>query len=103
MVLPLGSQNLEIWIMPNGATPAELLDARLTEFKAKHNVEVDISVLDWGVAFTRISEALASGQGPHVLQLGNHLGPLFCGPRLSDRPDPLCRKPGFSSASIPLP
>jgi len=64
------SKTLEIWIEPNGANPQGLLEERLAEFKKETGIEAKVVVLDWGEAWSRITQALESGSGPDVLQLG---------------------------------
>lgn len=69
---------LSIWIMPNGASPKEKLEQRLELFTQKTGIPTQVQVLDWGEAWTRISQALASGQdAPDVLQLGTTWIPYF--------------------------
>jgi len=62
---------LEVWIMPNGASPQSILDQRLEDFKKETGIEAKSVVLDWGEAWSRITQALESGKGPDVLQLGS--------------------------------
>lgn len=61
---------LEVWIMPNGANPQGILEERLAQFTKETKIPAQVVVLDWGEAWSRISEALETGQGPDVLQLG---------------------------------
>lgn len=63
-------QTLEIWIMPNGANPQGILEDILKDFEKQNNVKVNVKVLDWGVAWAKISQALEKGEGPDILQLG---------------------------------
>lgn len=71
-------QPLTVWIMPNGASPQEILEKRLELYTKKTNIPTKVEVLDWGEAWTRISQALA-GQtpAPDVLQLGTTWIPYF--------------------------
>ncbi|NLB62569.1 MAG: extracellular solute-binding protein [Fibrobacter sp.] len=66
----LMAKPLEVWIMPNGANPQGILEERLVQFTKETGLSAKVVVLDWGEAWSRISEALESGQGPDVLQLG---------------------------------
>ncbi len=67
----LAADPLTVWIMPNGASPQEKLEQRLELFTQKTGIKTQVQVLDWGVAWNRISTALATGQdAPDVLQLG---------------------------------
>lgn len=72
------NQPLTVWIMPNGATPQEKLEQRLEQFTKKTGIPTKVQVLDWGEAWNRISQALATGQdAPDVLQLGTTWIPYF--------------------------
>lgn len=69
---------LTVWIMPNGASPQEKLEQRLSLFTKKTGIPTKIEVLDWGVAWSRISQALSGRQAaPDVLQLGTTWIPYF--------------------------
>jgi multiple sugar transport system substrate-binding protein len=65
------SKPLEVWIEPNGANPQGLLEERLADFKKETGIEAKVVVLDWGEAWSRITQALEAGTGPDVLQLGS--------------------------------
>ncbi|GLV48414.1 sugar ABC transporter substrate-binding protein [Thermus sp. LT1-2-5] len=66
----LAQRTLEVWIMPNSGQPAEDFKALVAPFERANNVEVKVTVLDWGVAWTRITAAATSGVGPDITQLG---------------------------------
>lgn len=69
---------LTVWIMPNGASPQEKLEQRLELFTKKTGIPTTVQVLDWGEAWSRISQALAGKQeAPDVLQLGTTWIPHF--------------------------
>lgn len=69
---------LNIWIMPNGASPQEKLEQRLHLFTKKTGIKTNVLVLDWGEAWNRISTALETQKGlPDVLQLGTTWIPYF--------------------------
>jgi len=68
--LGLAQRTLEVWIMPNSAQPAEDFKALVAPFERANNVQVKVTVLDWGVAWTRITAAATSGVGPDITQLG---------------------------------
>ena len=62
---------LEVWIMPNGANPQGILEQRLSIFEKETGLKTKVVVLDWGEAWSRISNTLETGKnGPAVLQLG---------------------------------
>ena len=76
--LKASKQELTIWIMPNGASPQEGLEQRLSLFTKKTGIKTRVVVLDWGEAWNRISTTLASGiDAPDVLQLGTTWIPYF--------------------------
>jgi len=69
---------LTVWIMPNGASPQEKLEQRLEKFTKTTGIPTKVQVLDWGEAWSRISQALAGEQdAPDVLQLGTTWIPYF--------------------------
>ncbi len=69
---------LTVWIMPNGASPQETLENRLSLFTKKTGIPTQVQVLDWGEAWNRISQALSGQQpAPDVLQLGTTWIPYF--------------------------
>lgn len=61
---------LEVWIMPNTPNAAEDFKALVAPFERDKGVEVKVTVLDWGVAWTKITTAATSGVGPDLTQLG---------------------------------
>lgn len=72
------AEPLQVWIMPNGASPQEKLEAVLADFHKKTGLETKVVVLDWGEAWGRISAALDGGKDlPAVLQLGTTWVPYF--------------------------
>jgi multiple sugar transport system substrate-binding protein len=63
---------LTLWIMPNGPDPAGAIEAEIAAFEAANaGVTVEYEILDWGSAWTRITNAAISGEGPDVSQLGS--------------------------------
>jgi len=62
---------LELWYMPNGPLPEEAIGAEIEAFQKLYpNVTINATLLDWGSAWTKITAAAASGEGPDILQLG---------------------------------
>ena len=60
-----------MWIMPNSGTPDEDLMTVLKPFlEANPDIDVVPTVLDWGSAWTKITTAATSGEGPDITQLG---------------------------------
>ncbi len=76
--VPNGPGELLVWVMPNSPKPEKDMDALLEPFKAAHpDVTVKISVLDWGSAWTKLTTAAISGDGPDVVQLGTTWCPFL--------------------------
>jgi multiple sugar transport system substrate-binding protein len=62
---------VSIWIMPNSGAPEEDFRTTLEPFLAENtDIQVEITVLDWGSAWTKITTAATSGEGPDITQLG---------------------------------
>lgn len=62
---------VNMWIMPNSGTPDEDLMTVLEPFlEANPDIEVVPTVLDWGSAWTKLTTAATSGEGPDITQLG---------------------------------
>ncbi len=63
---------LSMWIMPNSARPAKDVQEVLAGFYEKHpNIRVEITSLDWGAAWPRITTAVTSKVGPDIVQIGS--------------------------------
>jgi multiple sugar transport system substrate-binding protein len=62
---------LRLWATPNTSRPKEDLERVIERFKASHpGIDVQVEILDWGAAWTKITTAATSGAGPDVVQLG---------------------------------
>ncbi|HHV75440.1 MAG TPA: sugar ABC transporter substrate-binding protein [Thermoanaerobacterium sp.] len=62
---------LQVWIMPNSPQSAsDFLNVVKPFTDANPNINIKVTVLDWGSAWTKITTAATSGIGPDVLQLG---------------------------------
>ncbi len=62
---------LKIWIMPNGPDPLGAIQTEIDEFEKLHpNIRIEAEVLDWGSAWSKITTAATSGEGPDISQLG---------------------------------
>lgn len=60
-----------MWIMPNSGEPeADLMTVLEPFLAANPNIEVQATVLDWGSAWTKLTTAATSGEGPDITQLG---------------------------------
>ncbi|HPO49889.1 MAG TPA: extracellular solute-binding protein, partial [Spirochaetota bacterium] len=56
--------------MRNNANSEVIIKNLLEDFERENDLTVEVEVLDWGVAFGKISEALKNKKAPDVLQLG---------------------------------
>lgn len=61
---------LQFWIMPNSLDPAVEMKKILREFEMENpGIQVEVTVLDWTVAWTKITTAAATRNGPDVVQM----------------------------------
>ena len=66
-----GQTVVTMWVMPNSLEPINDLNNILEDFhKNNPDIKVQITSLDWGSAWQRITIATMSGEGPDILQLG---------------------------------
>lgn len=66
-----GKVQLRLWAMPNTSRPQGDLEAIVKRFEdANPGIVVNVEILDWTSAWTKISNAANSGSGPDVVQLG---------------------------------
>ncbi|MCB9497286.1 MAG: extracellular solute-binding protein [Fibrobacteria bacterium] len=62
---------LRLWAMPNTSRPQGDLEAILQRFEqANPGIRVAVEILDWGSAWTKITNAANAGSGPDLVQLG---------------------------------
>lgn len=62
---------VNMWIMPNSGEPEADLMKVLEPFLAENpDIQVQATVLDWGSAWTKLTTAATSGEGPDITQLG---------------------------------
>lgn len=60
-----------MWIMPNsGEAEADFMTILEPFLEANPDIEVQPTVLDWGSAWTKLTTAATSGEGPDITQLG---------------------------------
>lgn len=65
------SGTVTMWIMPNsGETEADFLEVIAPLLAENPDLNVEVTVLDWGSAWTKITTAATSGEGPDITQLG---------------------------------
>lgn len=66
-----GQTIVSMWVMPNSLEPINDLVNVLEDFHRDNpDIKVQITSLDWGSAWQRITIATMSGEGPDILQLG---------------------------------
>ncbi len=67
-----GKVTLQMWVMPNSLEPKKDIEAILVPFKAQNpDIDVVITSVDWGSAWTKITTAATSGDTPDLVQLGS--------------------------------
>ena len=60
-----------MWIMPNsGEAEVDFMTVLEPFLEANPDIEVQPTVLDWGSAWTKLTTAATSGEGPDITQLG---------------------------------
>ncbi len=69
---PTGQTKVSIWVLPNFPDPQRDMEKLIKGFKLEHpGIEVEVTVLDWGSAWTKITTAATAKSGPDILQLGS--------------------------------
>ena len=70
---------ITFWLMPNAPDETHLpwLQAKAAEFQKETGVKVNIEIVGWGDAWTKISTAIATGEGVDVFQVGTTWNPQF--------------------------
>jgi len=67
-----GKKVIQMWVMPNSLEPVKDIEAILAEFeKANPDIDVVVTSVDWGSAWTKITTAATSGDTPDIVQLGS--------------------------------
>lgn len=63
---------LNMWIMPNSPKPVQDLEDVLSDFKKEHpEIDIIITCIDWGAAWTKLTTAATSGIAPDICQIGS--------------------------------
>lgn len=68
---------LKLWIMPNSAESQSDMEDVLVPFEEETGFKVEVTVLDWGIAWSKLTTAATSGVGPDLVQLGSTWVPTF--------------------------
>ncbi|MFD6698625.1 MULTISPECIES: extracellular solute-binding protein [unclassified Microbacterium] len=68
---------LTVWLMAGGPGETNVVDTINEMFHEKHpNVKVTVQVQQWDNITTKLTTALASGNGPDIVEMGNTQTPL---------------------------
>lgn len=93
---------LNAWIMPNSPKPdADFLKTIDPYLKEHSNVSVKVTVLDWGSAWTKVTTAATSGEGPDLLQLGSTWVPAIASMGGIDKLNDKVAEVGGADAFLP--
>ena len=68
---------LQVWIMPNTVRSEDDLDDIISLWTKETGIKVEVTVIDWGSAWNRLTTAATSGIGPDICQLGTTWVPTF--------------------------
>lgn len=98
-----GPITLKMWVMPNSLEPLADLENLLKPFLAKNpNIKVDVTSVDWGAAWTKITTASVSGDVPDLVQIGSTwVGSISSMGSLLDLTDRV-KEIGGGSAFVPV-
>lgn len=67
-----GKKVIQMWVMPNSMEPIKDIEEVLAPFKkANPDIDVVVTSVDWGSAWTKITTAATSGDTPDIVQLGS--------------------------------
>lgn len=64
-------KTVEMWVMPNSLEPVGDLEKLLKPFEKETGLKVNITSVDWGAAWSKITTAATSGDVPDLVQLGS--------------------------------
>lgn len=98
--------NLNVWVMPNTPEPEKDFMNVIKPFLDENpNITVTPTILDWGSAWTKLTTAATSGEGPDVSQIGSTwvaaLGAMGAFEDLSSVYDQFGGTESFLDASLP--
>ena len=98
--------NLNVWIMPNTPEPEKDFMGVIQPFlDANPDISVTPTILDWGSAWTKLTTAATSGEGPDISQIGSTwvavLGAMGAFEDLSPVYDQFGGTDSFLEASLP--
>lgn len=68
---PTKKITLNMWIMPNSPKPVKDLEDVLEDFKKNHpDIDIIVTCIDWGAAWSKLTTAATSGVAPDICQIG---------------------------------
>lgn len=69
---PLRTTRIQVWVLPNFPDPQRGMEKLVKGFELENpGIDVEVTVLDWGSAWTKITTAATSRSGPDLIQLGS--------------------------------
>lgn len=73
------AESINFWLMPNAPDDIHVpwLNEAVAEFKEQTGISVTYEIVGWGDAWTRITSAIATGEGVDVFQVGTTWNPQF--------------------------
>jgi len=67
-----GKITVKMWVMPNSTEPLSDIKKILKDFEvANPNIKINITSVDWGAAWTKLTTAATSGDVPDLIQIGS--------------------------------
>jgi len=63
------AKTIQFWVTPFVSQPEKLFEPLLEEFKAETGIDVEISVISYADAVTKIQAAIAAGEAPDLVAL----------------------------------
>ncbi len=71
-------KELSVWIMPNSMYPDyDFIEVAMPFLNDNPDIDLSITVMDWGSAWTRMTTAATAGEAPDITQLGTTwVGPI---------------------------
>lgn len=75
------STEITFWAMNNAPSEKNIpwMEQKAAEFEAETGYKVKFEEIGWGEAWQKITTAIATGEGAHVMQVGTTWNPFFAG------------------------
>jgi len=76
-----GATEIDFWAMTNAPSDQHYawMNEKAAEFEAETGIKVNFEEIGWGEIMTRAANAIITGEGAHVFQLGTTQNPYFAG------------------------